>query len=55
MSKLNGYKTYIVAAVAVIYAVSGFFTGHLDANTAIETVLTALGAASLRHGMTTTE
>lgn len=48
---MSGNKTYIVCALAVIYAVSGFFTGHLDANVAIETVLAALGTAGLRHGI----
>jgi len=50
---LSGYKTYIVCAVAVIYAVAGFYTGNLDLNAAIQVVLAALGAAGLRHGITT--
>ena len=50
---MSGYKTYIVCAVAIIYALSGFATGHLDGNAAIETVLAALAAAGLRHGITT--
>lgn len=50
---LTGYKTYIVCAVAIIYAVSGFYTGNLDLNTAFQVVLAALGAAGLRHGIST--
>lgn len=50
---MNGWKTYAVCAIAIIYAVSGFFTGHLDANAAIEVALAALGAAGLRHGIST--
>ena len=52
---LNGYKTYILAGLALVYAISGFFTGHIDANTAVETVFAALGAASLRHGIANTQ
>lgn len=51
LAKLNGYKTYIVCALAVIYAATGFFSGNLDANTAMQVVLAALGAAGLRHGI----
>lgn len=50
---LNGYKTYIVCLVAIIYGVSGFFTGNLDANAAIQIVLTALTGAGIRHGIST--
>lgn len=50
---LSGYKTYIVCAAAIIYAISGFYTGHLDVNAAFEVVLAALGAAGLRHGIST--
>ena len=51
LQSFNGSKTYLVCAVAVLYAITGFFSGHLDANTAIQTVLAALGAAGLRHGI----
>jgi hypothetical protein len=53
MSSLSGYKTYIVCAIAIIYAVAGFYTGNLDANAAFQVVLTALGAAGIRHGIST--
>lgn len=48
---VQGYKTYIVCAVAVIYAITGFFSGNLDTNAAIQVGLAALGAAGLRHGL----
>lgn len=54
LQSLQGYKTYIICAIALIYAASGFFTGNLDANNAIQIALTALGAAGLRHGISTT-
>lgn len=48
---LSGYKTYILCACAVIYAVSGFFTGHFDANTAVSMIWVALTGAALRNGV----
>lgn len=50
---LNGYKTYIVAGVTIAYAiVHAWQAGAVDQGT-IETILAALGAASLRHGIST--
>ncbi len=51
---MSGYKTYIVCAVALLYAALGFYTGNLDANAAFQVALAALGAAGLRHGISTT-
>lgn len=51
---LNGYKTYIVCAVAIIYAVAGLYLGNLDFNSAAQMVLAALGAAGLRRGISST-
>lgn len=50
---MAGYKTYIICAIAIIYGVTGFFTGNLDANAALQVILAALGGAAMRHGMTT--
>ena len=50
---LNGYKTYITAAISIIYAASAFATGHMDANQAIQLAQVAFVAAFLRHGQTT--
>ncbi len=50
---MTGYKTYVVAALGIIYAVAGFLTGHVDGNSAIEVILAALGAAGLRSGINT--
>jgi hypothetical protein len=50
---MNGYKTYIVCAIAVIYGVSGFLTGHLTLDATIQIILAALAGAGLRHGLTT--
>lgn len=53
MNLLPGMKTYIVCAIAIIYALSSFLTGHIDANNLVELILAALGAAGLRSGMNT--
>ena len=39
---------------AAVLRFGGFFTGHLDANTAMEILVPALGAAFVRHGISTT-
>lgn len=48
MNFLSGYKTYILAFLAVLYAVSGYFTGHLDAQAAMDAVWVGLTAFSMR-------
>lgn len=53
MDFLNGNKTYLTAAVAVVYAISAALYGAIDANTAVQIVLAAIGASTLRHGITT--
>lgn len=53
MTKLQGYKTYILMALGVLYAISGFFTGHVDANTAFEIIGGSLGLGTLRHAIST--
>jgi hypothetical protein len=52
---LDGYKTYIVAAGAILTAVGGYLTGAIDAVTAINSVLAALGLSTLRHGVSKVE
>lgn len=53
LNTLNGYKTYVLAILGLVYAISGFFTGHIDANTAMELILGSGGLATLRHGIST--
>lgn len=50
---MSGTKTYIVCAIAIIYAIAGVYTGNLDVNAAFQVVLAALGAAGLRHAVAT--
>ena len=48
---LQGYKTYIVVAVAVLTALLGFINGEMDAVEAVLVVLNALGIGTLRAGV----
>jgi len=43
---LEGKKTFVVAALLVIYAIAGYFTGNLTVNEALQVLgLGSLGAA----------
>ena len=48
---LEGYKTYSVVVVALVYAVVGVYGGYIDGTTAAQVVLAALGAAGLRNAI----
>lgn len=48
---LSGYKTYIVAAAAAIYAGASVWAGSMDVNAAVELVTVALGLGSLRSAV----
>lgn len=52
MQFLSGYKTYIVAAVTVLYALVELWTGAMDVQHAIPFILAAFGAVGLRSGLT---
>jgi hypothetical protein len=51
---LSGYKTYIVAGVAVITAVASYLTGDMSAADAIQLAVTAILGATVRNGISTT-
>ena len=53
MSQLAGYKTYIVAAVSLGWAVVGMTFGWLDATAGQHMIETALLGATIRHGIAT--
>lgn len=53
LSKLDGYKTYIVAGASVIFDLVQFWDGQMDAQTLAMAVFAALGLSAARHGMTT--
>jgi hypothetical protein len=50
---LSGYKTYLVATVAIVYAVAGAAMGKITPNEAFEVVIVALGFGTLRGGSKT--
>lgn len=53
LAALNGYKTYIVAGVTIVFAVVSYWGGAMDAQTMELTILGALGLGGLRHGIST--
>jgi hypothetical protein len=48
---LKGYKTYIVAAGFILFAIGGYITGQLDTAQAIEAVLMGLAMFGLRSAI----
>ena len=48
---LKCYKTYFIAILTVLYALSVLITGNLDTATAIPLILASFGGAALRNGM----
>lgn len=50
---MNGKKTYIVAAGAVLGAISGVLTGTVSIEQAAQLALTAILGATIRHGVST--
>ena len=49
---LSGYKTYIVAGIAVITAISLYLTGDATLVQTIQLVVPAILGATIRHGVT---
>lgn len=48
---IDGYKTYIVAGVTVVYALVSWWSGAIDWKTAMDMILVALGAGSFRSAI----
>lgn len=48
---LNGWKTYIVAAVGVIFAAVSYWNGTMDFNAAVAMAIGSAGLGALRHGV----
>ncbi len=48
---LAGYKTYAIAALSVVYAIIGFYIGHLSADAALQIAQTGVLGATLRSGI----
>jgi hypothetical protein len=47
----NGAKTYIIAVLTIIFAVSGMITGHLDLAAGSDLIAIALTGTGLRHAL----
>jgi hypothetical protein len=52
---LSGYKTYLLAAGSLAYAVFGLYTGNLDWNAGMQIIQTALMGGTIRHGISTSK
>ncbi len=48
---MKGKKTYLVAALTLIYAAFGLYLKQLDVSAAMQLFLTALGLMGLRNGI----
>lgn len=51
MKFLNGYKTYLIAAAILAYALLGVGLGDMDGAKFVELILEASALAGLRHGI----
>ena len=50
-SKVDGYKTYIIAAGVIIFALTQLWAGAVSPQEAFEMAMAALGFSALRHGV----
>lgn len=50
---LEGKKTYVVGAMAILGALASYFTGEIDLANALQLALTAILGMTIRHGVTT--
>jgi hypothetical protein len=48
---LSGYKTYVVAAVAVITAAAAWLVGDASIGDTIQLIVTAVLGATIRNGI----
>src|SRR5262249_33088456 len=51
ISFLEGYKTYILAVLGIVYSVTGWVTGHIDSGTAVQQIWSCLTIIGLRSGI----
>ncbi len=51
MKALEGYKTFIIAILWLVYAGLGFYLGELDTQTTMQHVFEALSIITLRLGI----
>jgi hypothetical protein len=48
---MNGKKTYAAAAVAIVTALAGWYTGDLSVSDALQLAFTSVFAGTIRHGI----
>ncbi len=48
---LNGYVSYTMAVLAILFGVIGFFTGKIDSKTALESVWGGLAVFGIRRAI----
>lgn len=51
MTKLQGYKTYLMGTLAIIYGVSGYFLGHLEVDMALNTIWAGITTLTMRSAI----
>ncbi len=50
---LSGYKTYLAGALTILGAIGGFLTGTLPVEQAVNLVVPAILAMTVRHDIST--
>jgi hypothetical protein len=50
----SGWRTYLVAGVAMAYGLAGWATGNMDVHTAIGFIFGGAGLGAFHHGLSTT-
>lgn len=51
MTKLQGYKTYVMGGLAIIYGVSGYYLGHLETEIALNTIWAGITTLTMRSAI----
>lgn len=51
---LNGYKTYLTAAAAILTAIVAFLNNGMTGTELVVAIFTAIQTANIRHAITTT-
>lgn len=54
LSKITGWKTYILGASAILAAIGGYLGGALTITQLVEAIFAALSTMTIRHAITTT-
>ena len=55
MAVLSGYKTYIVAGLAILGAIAGVLDGDIGLQAALQIIVPAVLSMTVRHGISTSK